>query len=316
MAWSTLTLTRTLLPTTLLLGACDPEGKHSGHEGDDEMEVVEPSAPAEKPEAAVTCEPDAWEGQACTTADGQEGTSFCIVEDGVEHDTPCSTEPSECVPGESWDYGCMGEICYWDGEAFRRYSWSEPDCETPLVVSFDGAPIEFTPAVAAAFDLSPNGTCQSSDWPTAPWLALDRDGDGSIRDGSELFGSATKMSRAASPSTGSRRSPSSTAIATARSPPPTRASASSCCGATSTTTASAMAASCARSARPRSSPSISRSPAGRTATATATAGTSAPRSSTARPPAGSRWARWSTCTSRVGSARGRALSRRGAAARG
>lgn len=194
MAWSTLTLTRTLLPTTLLLGACDPEGKHSGHEGDDEMEVVEPSAPAEKPEAAVTCEPDAWEGQACTTADGQEGTSFCIVEDGVEHDTPCSTEPSECVPGESWDYGCMGEICYWDGEAFRRYSWSEPDCETPLVVSFDGAPIEFTPAVAAAFDLSPNGTCQSSDWPTAPWLALDRDGDGSIRDGSELFGSATKMS--------------------------------------------------------------------------------------------------------------------------
>jgi hypothetical protein len=207
MAWlrSSFVLALALVPSALLFGACDPAGKESGHDHDHDAEVESPDgegdpdapAPAARPAAAMTCDPDAsWEGEACTTEDGQPGTSYCLVEGGEEFQTPCSTAEHQCVPGESWDMGCMGEICYWDAEAeaFRRHSWSEPNCETPLVVSFDGGPIEFAPAVAAAFDLSSDGTCTSTDWPTAPWLALDRDGDGSIRDGSELFGSATKMS--------------------------------------------------------------------------------------------------------------------------
>jgi hypothetical protein len=160
---------------------------------DDEADP-DAAAPEPRPHAAEVCAMSSWEGNECTTADGQDGTSYCIVVDGEELDTPCSSQTPECVPGESYDMGCVGDICYWDGEAFRRYSWSEPDCNTPLVVSFDGAPIEFAPATAASFDLSPDGTCMSTDWPTAPWLALDRDGDGFIRDGSELFGNATTMS--------------------------------------------------------------------------------------------------------------------------
>ncbi|MEZ4399170.1 MAG: hypothetical protein R3B06_04080 [Kofleriaceae bacterium] len=67
---------------------------------------------------------------------------------------------------------------------------------TPLVVVFDDAPVTFEPVAAGAppFRFYP-GADLYLDWPTArtPWLALDRDGDGTITDGSELFGSATTL---------------------------------------------------------------------------------------------------------------------------
>lgn len=69
-------------------------------------------------------------------------------------------------------------------------------CNTPLVLSFDNRHVTFTDEAGSAFDLTRAGVCHTGDWPTAatPWLALDRDGDGVIRDGGELFGSATKLS--------------------------------------------------------------------------------------------------------------------------
>ncbi len=68
-------------------------------------------------------------------------------------------------------------------------------CNTPLVLSFDNDHVTFTSEAGAAFDLTRAGMCHGGDWPTAvtPWLAFDRDGDGVIRDGGELFGSATKL---------------------------------------------------------------------------------------------------------------------------
>ncbi len=64
---------------------------------------------------------------------------------------------------------------------------------TPLVLSFDGAPVTFAASVGA-FDLDATMSALT-DWPTAatPWLALDRDGNGAIDDGGELFGSATVL---------------------------------------------------------------------------------------------------------------------------
>jgi hypothetical protein len=65
---------------------------------------------------------------------------------------------------------------------------------TPLVLAFAGEAVQFNTAVAAAFDLG--GTMSVvTDWPTSttPWLALDRNGNGRVDDGGELFGSATLL---------------------------------------------------------------------------------------------------------------------------
>lgn len=79
--------------------------------------------------------------------------------------------------------------------AYCRADFPPPTCETPLVVAFDGQPIEFVPASPAAQFAFVPGTPASSDWPTAttPWIALDLDGDGAITSGAELFGSSTVL---------------------------------------------------------------------------------------------------------------------------
>jgi hypothetical protein len=82
-----------------------------------------------------------------------------------------------------------------DGETYLRQHGRCPPTDTPLVLSFDGAPVAYLADRAHGFDLN-GARSQVTDWPTArtPWLALDRDGDGRIADGSELFGSMTVLS--------------------------------------------------------------------------------------------------------------------------
>ena len=63
---------------------------------------------------------------------------------------------------------------------------------TPLVVAFEGQPIEFTRGATFAFH---GGAPTATDWPTAttPWIAFDANSDGVIDRGSELFGSDTVL---------------------------------------------------------------------------------------------------------------------------
>lgn len=163
-------------------------------EPDDDEPQSPPPQPEPRPEAVEPCPDLEWPGtKQCTTEGGEVGTSLCFMHGGEEHWTECSVEEPACDPNNNWDMGCIGEICAFDGTELYLYSWAEDDCNTPLVLNFDGAPLRFDAAAAASFDISGVGQCLSTDWPTLPWLALDRDRDGVIDSGRELFGSGTVL---------------------------------------------------------------------------------------------------------------------------
>jgi hypothetical protein len=65
---------------------------------------------------------------------------------------------------------------------------------TPLVLAFVGDPVRFTNA-SGDFDLAGREASVDTDWVSSqtPWLAMDRNDNGSIDDGSELFGSMTDL---------------------------------------------------------------------------------------------------------------------------
>jgi len=136
---------------------------------------------------------------------GGGGTQFCEApgyEEPLEW-TRCVVDP-ECTPGEELpcesDFGEEGEelsdVCIVeDGVPMPNCDVDEfCGCATPLVLSFDGVEPRMQ-AASAAFDLDVAGGCLATDWPESrtPWLAMDRDGDGAIADGRELFGSGTRM---------------------------------------------------------------------------------------------------------------------------
>jgi hypothetical protein len=118
-------------------------------------------------------------------AGGQGGgtTDPCEIDDGAsDPDSCCEGESPWCVEEEGIDAECV------DGE------WV---CgKTPLVVSFDAAEPRMSSLSPVEFDLDGLGARMTTDWPSAetPWLAIDRDGDGHIGDGRELFGSGTALS--------------------------------------------------------------------------------------------------------------------------
>jgi hypothetical protein len=167
---------------------------------DDELVVIDDlSAPSQAVAAIGESGPETCEeyNAARECGDG-EGTQFCSGHPKVWGE--CLTDFT-CMPGESRscgleeEFGDIQQACVVvDGVP----QWSEFDCDTPLVLSFDGGPIEMaaeTVASSASFDISGTGMCPSTDWPAArnPWLAIDLDKNGVIDAGHELFGSGSML---------------------------------------------------------------------------------------------------------------------------
>jgi hypothetical protein len=118
-----------------------------------------------------------------------------------------------CVPCTEWCWGayCPPPECYSDSDCVYLYcNGNFSDCSmacsggvcrysSPIVVDVEGKGYELTDAKGGVrFDLTGHGR-QKFSW-TSPrkgnaWLALDRDGNGTIDDGSELFGSYTLQPR-------------------------------------------------------------------------------------------------------------------------
>ena len=127
----------------------------------------------------------------CTTdVDSEEGEDRSALEGG---------EGDECEEGDA-------RSCEQDGAPGTQHCdptdegprWSEcfvSSGSTPLVLSFDGRAVEYGREMRGTFDLTGLGVSVATDWPTAatPWLALDRDGNGTIDSGEELFGSASRL---------------------------------------------------------------------------------------------------------------------------
>ena len=111
--------------------------------------------------ACVVGECSQGESQPCRNLQGENGAQWCEVDDEGQ---------------STWS------ICHVSG------SWS-----TPLVLAFDDASVRFTQA-EGGFSVDP-GMSVATDWVSAstPWLALDRNRNGLVDGGNELFGSATPM---------------------------------------------------------------------------------------------------------------------------
>jgi len=126
-------------------------------------------------------------GCALIDQDG-DGWDLCIDCDDTSYDpsNECATE-CPCIR----DTDC--DLC---NEGYCEISLHECFAYTPILIDIDGDRYRMTDAAnGVAFDFRGNGAIDQLSWTAAgsddAWLTLDRNGNGVIDNGTELFGSAT-----------------------------------------------------------------------------------------------------------------------------
>jgi len=190
------TLGATLLPLTLLFACAGEVDGDSGSTRETQVPSEQEPNETEEPEA---CAADG-DTKACTTESGEVGIARCGIDSDRDFQLFYSACGSVdvCSPGETASCG-FSDPTFAGLErgcvlADGAWKWDEFGCNTPLVLSFDNAPVAFTQA-AGWFDLVGAGLSATHDWVSAatPWLVLDKNDNGSIDDGSELFGSMSVL---------------------------------------------------------------------------------------------------------------------------
>lgn len=192
---------RILLPCALLglfVFAC-------GGEIEPDTTVIDPDDDESLAEARARGGSPLPEGEFCIggttrecSVDGLPGMARCLpgprwsscAEIG---DCRPDQSPPYC-PGNSYTQRCARKKGVWVLDASECPPPNDLSSSTPLVLSFERAPVRFTHP-NGSFDLVGREQSVETDWVSAatPWLAIDRDGNGRIDDGSELFGSMTRL---------------------------------------------------------------------------------------------------------------------------